>query len=228
LTGKRKPTRSRKTKIGAKKTEKSRSTVPPTPKYDSPITEGLNKRQKRFIQEYCLDFNATRAAKKAGYSEHTACTQGNRLLRNVHIQAAVTARLEEIGTRIDIQEDRIIAELAKIAFSTIEEYVDKETGELDFKKAVEDGADLSIIQDLTTYQTKDGRVGYRAKLYSKDKAIEMLARIKSMFRDRVVHEGNVNVMTVDPRSLTEVQLKKIKAIQLAVAKGNGHGGNGHR
>ncbi len=49
----------------------------------------LTPRQARFVEEYLLDLNATQAAIRAGYSKKTAYSQGERLLRNVEVAAAV-------------------------------------------------------------------------------------------------------------------------------------------
>ena len=46
----------------------------------------LTEKQKRFVQEYLIDLNATAAARRAGSSEKTACEQGSRLLANVKVQ----------------------------------------------------------------------------------------------------------------------------------------------
>jgi len=46
----------------------------------------LTEKQKRFVAEYIKDYNATQAAIRAGYSEQTAYSQGNRLLKYVDIK----------------------------------------------------------------------------------------------------------------------------------------------
>lgn len=46
----------------------------------------LNEKQKAFAEYYAACFNATEAARKAGYSEHTAYSIGQRLLKNVETQ----------------------------------------------------------------------------------------------------------------------------------------------
>ena len=54
----------------------------------------LTGKRARFAEEYSVDLNATQAAIRAGYSEKTAASQGERLLRNVEIAAAIAeARL---------------------------------------------------------------------------------------------------------------------------------------
>ncbi|MDY2987563.1 MAG: terminase small subunit, partial [Peptoniphilus sp.] len=45
----------------------------------------LNKKQKRFVEEYLIDLNATQAAIRAGYSPSTAYSIGNENLRKPEI-----------------------------------------------------------------------------------------------------------------------------------------------
>ena len=64
----------------------------------------LTKKRRKFIQEYLKDFNATQAAKRAGYSERTAYSQGSRLLKIVEIADEIDGALmspREIRARID-------------------------------------------------------------------------------------------------------------------------------
>ena len=53
----------------------------------------LTPKQERFAEEFIVDRNNTAAAKRAGYSERTAESQGSRLLRNVN----VASRIAELG-----------------------------------------------------------------------------------------------------------------------------------
>lgn len=53
-------------------------------------------KQRVFIDEYLLDFNATRAAKAAGYSENTAAIIGHENLRKPNIAAEIQRRLDEL------------------------------------------------------------------------------------------------------------------------------------
>ena len=52
----------------------------------------LNVKQKRFVEEYLIDLNATQAAIRAGYSEKTAQLTGFRAIRNDKIQAEIQKR----------------------------------------------------------------------------------------------------------------------------------------
>lgn len=77
----------------------------------------LNDRQERFVDEYLVDLNATAAAKRAGYSEKTARSQGQRLLTNVDIQAAIQKRQARLRGKLEITQERVLEELAAIAFA---------------------------------------------------------------------------------------------------------------
>lgn len=55
----------------------------------------MTPKQAAFVAEYLVDKNATQAAIRAGYSKKTAASQGERLLRNVEIRAAIDAAMQE-------------------------------------------------------------------------------------------------------------------------------------
>ena len=64
---------------------------------DTKKRKRLEPKQRRFAEEYCIDFNATQAAIRAGYSEKTAYSQGSRLLKNVEIWGLIEDRLEALS-----------------------------------------------------------------------------------------------------------------------------------
>lgn len=67
----------------------------------------LNENQKRFVDYYCQSGNAAQSAVRAGYSERTARSQGQRLLTNADIQKAIEERNKEL-------EDERIADVVEI------------------------------------------------------------------------------------------------------------------
>lgn len=76
----------------------------------------LNAKQAAFVDEYLVDLNATQAAIRAGCSAITASQAGERLLRNVEIQTAITKRMNDREKRTEITQDRVIKEMARVAF----------------------------------------------------------------------------------------------------------------
>lgn len=75
----------------------------------------LSDKQKRFVDEYLIDLNATQAAIRAGYSKKTARSQGQRLLTKVDIQNALKARMEEKEEELIMKQDEILKRLTKQA-----------------------------------------------------------------------------------------------------------------
>lgn len=59
----------------------------------------MTPKQAAFVLEYLVDLNATQAAIRAGYSEHTAGSQGQRLLTKVDIQDSISAAQAERAER---------------------------------------------------------------------------------------------------------------------------------
>ena len=60
-------------------------------------TPKLTDKQRRFIEEYCADCNATAAAKRAGYSERTAHQIGYENLKKPELKLAIEERLDELS-----------------------------------------------------------------------------------------------------------------------------------
>lgn len=73
---------------------------------------GLTPKQQRFVAEYAVDLNATQAAIRAGYSEHTAKQQGSRLLSNVDVRRALSNQQSKVIERAEITA----ADIARVAW----------------------------------------------------------------------------------------------------------------
>lgn len=69
----------------------------------------LTARQKRFVDEYLVDLNATQAAIRAGYTHPT--TQGPRLLENVGVAAEIAKAQSERSERTNITLDYVLSRL---------------------------------------------------------------------------------------------------------------------
>ena len=77
----------------------------------------MTAKQERFVQEYLVDLNATQAALRAGYSEKTARSIGAENLSKPDIEKAIADALEARRLRTEITQDRVLEELAAIAFA---------------------------------------------------------------------------------------------------------------
>ncbi len=147
----------------------------------------MTKKQKRFIEEYLIDLNATQAAIRAGYSPDTAEQIGYQLLQKTSVSVEVSKAMAERSKRTGISQDRILLELAKMAFVEMTDVVDPETGKI--KENASDD-DLSCIQSV---KVKPGNYGVEreVKLCDKKAALELLGRHLGMFKDNL----NITVET---------------------------------
>lgn len=75
----------------------------------------MTDKQKRFITEYLIDLSATQAAIRAGYSQRTAYSIGQRLLKNVEVKEAIKSAMKEREARTEISADYVLTNLREIA-----------------------------------------------------------------------------------------------------------------
>ena len=150
--------------------------------------------QKRFCDEYLIDLNATKAYKVA-YSrckkDETASVNGSKLLRNTKVQEYISRKQKEIEKRTEVTQDRVIKELAKIAFLDIRKlYTDngqlKNVADLDSDTA---GAisSLETLEEYDGYGDDREKIGdtQKVKLLDKTKALELLGRHLGIFNDKL-------------------------------------------
>ena len=119
----------------------------------------MTRKQDRFVKEYLIDLNATQAAIRAGYSPKTANEQGARLLANASVQEAIAKAMAERSKRTGISQDRVIQELARIAFVNPQNVINPKDASVK-ADATED--DLACIQSVKV-KTMDGAKGNRSK-----------------------------------------------------------------
>lgn len=83
----------------------------------SPAKPGraLTAQQELFIQEYLVDFNATAAARRAGYTPNNPSVRAGQLMRHPNIGARVRQLAAERIAALEDKQGALIAELFHIA-----------------------------------------------------------------------------------------------------------------
>lgn len=157
----------------------------------------LTPKQERFVAEYLIDLNATAAARRAGYSAKTAEQQGPRLLGNVAVAQAIGRRQAKIAEKLEVTQERVVAELAKLGFANMADYMRAgPDGDpfLDFSALTRDQAAALTevtVDDFVDGRGEDARAVRRVKFKLADKraALVDLGKHLGMFTDKVTLTG---------------------------------------
>lgn len=152
----------------------------------------LTDKQKKFVEEYLIDLNATQSAIRAGYSPKTANEQGARLLANVSIQEAISKAMAERSRRTGINQDRIVQELARIAFVKITDVVDPD-GEINTNASDDDLACIESYKVEDSNSVNGSSSKREVKLASKIKALELLGKHVGMWNDKIQVDVSIPV-----------------------------------
>lgn len=136
----------------------------------------MTEKQKRFIEYYLVSNNATQSAIQAGYSRRSAGKIGHQLLEKTRIQEEISKRTKEALNNLKLDTDRVLAELASVAFSRITDIVSFDT---------EGGLSLAENPDLSSLASLewDSSGGIKkVKLEGKLKALELLGKHLGLFQ----------------------------------------------
>lgn len=148
----------------------------------------MTDKQKIFADEYLIDLNATRAYRVAYPSvkkDETAAAAAARMLRNVKVASYIQDRMEERQKRTEVTQDRVVEELAAIAFSKATDYVEIRSNGVAGMVIIKPTSELSDTQVRAISGIKEGANGIEIKLNDKEKALELLGRHLGMWNDKL-------------------------------------------
>lgn len=148
----------------------------------------LTAKRQRFIDEYFLTgFNATEAAKRAGYSEKTAYSIGHENLKKPEIAAEIERRLIELH----MPANELLARTADIARGDLTEWIDAD-GRLDVAALKASGKGHLLRKYRVTRRTHSTKGGdetetetIEIELYPADAAHDRLMRYHGLYNDKV-------------------------------------------
>lgn len=150
----------------------------------------LNEKQQRFVDEYLVDLNATQAAIRAGYSSNRASEIGYQLLHKTTVAAAVARAQAERSRRTGIIADRVLRELARVAFLDPAKVINMDTAEVlpdvtEDDRAVISGVKVKYIPhkdyDDDGEPVIETAIEREVKFADKLKALDMLAKHLGMY-----------------------------------------------
>lgn len=156
----------------------------------------MRDKQKRFCEEYLIDLNATQAAIRAGYSPKGASVRGSRLLTNAKVRARIDAAMAEQSKRTGVNADRVVRELARIAFVNPTEVIDTDKVKVLPNASKDNTAAIASVKVKTSNSDTGKSVEREIRFHDKNKALELLGRHLGMFNDKlnIAAEGTVQII----------------------------------
>lgn len=127
----------------------------------------MNERQKHFADEYIISKNATQSAIVAGYSEKTAYSIGQRLLKNVEISEYIKKRTEELFDERSMTIAEALAISASIARGDVQKGYSKKTVKTD------DGDEITE----TTYE-------FTPSIEERQRSVDHILKVNGAYLER--------------------------------------------
>jgi len=162
----------------------------------------LTEKQKRFVDEYLIDLNATRAYKAAYPSckkDEAARVNGSKALTNTNIVEYIEQRMKDREQRTEITQDEVLRELGRLGFFDPRKLFHADGKPKDITELDDDTA--ACIAGLDVQEVYEGYgedrefVGYikKYKLTDKKGSLELIGRHLGMFKDKVEMSGGMEV-----------------------------------
>lgn len=162
----------------------------------------ITPKQQRFVDEYLVDLNATQAAIRAGYSERTARSQGQRLLTDAAIADAITQGQATRSERTGITQDRVLREFASMAFYDPAAIANQPmAGPADIARLPEN------VRRAILGWGWDRQGNFTLKLANKQSALDSIGKHLGMYVDRVQQTDFV----YDPEKFTADGNRRVAA-----------------
>jgi len=159
----------------------------------------LTLKEQQFVKEYPLDFNASEAAIRAGYSKKSAGAIGHENLKKPKIQAALQREIKERQRRTEITGDMVVAELGRLAFSNITDFIEFDDSGVAIKCSSNDLPDdlAACISEVSETENMSGGKNVKFKLHDKRAALEALGKHFGLFKTKIELPKRVTLVITD-------------------------------
>lgn len=135
----------------------------------------LTDKQRRFVDEYLVDLNATQAAIRAGYSQKTARQIGDENLSKPDIAEAVQEAQVTRAKRTEVTQDEVINDLRELRDICMGRKPIRITEVI---KNAQAGTAESVEVDVNAFEPT-----------AANKALELLGKHIGMFKEKLEHSG---------------------------------------
>lgn len=181
--------------------------------------EGLTDRQEAFVNEYCIDWNLTKAAIRAGYKPSNAFTVGTQLISKKNVQIMIEKRKRELEHKYQLTQEGVLEEIRKLAYQDIRGLY-REDGSMKNPHEWDDetAAAIAGVEVEELYQGRGDdreRAGHIRKVrkWPKVEALLALAKIVRLMPEKeITVKGQINHAHAHVHAvqvLTEEQLMEV-------------------
>ncbi|HUC40856.1 MAG TPA: terminase small subunit [Gemmatimonadales bacterium] len=151
----------------------------------------LTERQARFVEAYLKTLHVQKAAVAAGYATKNAHAVGEELMQLPHVQAAIADEQARRAKRIEVSQDRVLKEIARLAFADIRNIFD-EQGHLKNPSELDDDtaatiASIDIVERPATDAQGEPVLEYvhKVRMSEKTAALTLLCRHLGILNDKI-------------------------------------------
>lgn len=159
----------------------------------------LNARQLAFCREFCVDLNASAAARRAGYAVATAGRHAADLMQDPRVQAEIQRLTAEKAARASMEADEVVEQLVNIVRADISDVLTWGMAEVEDSDGLQltlpNGEailrpTISIIDSSSLPRAITGAIAevsmtdkgtFKIKMHDKGAAIDKLMRHLGMF-----------------------------------------------
>lgn len=146
---------------------------------DSSVKQSLNPRHRLFAEKFVIKPNIADAYLGAGFgakNRKVASTNGCKLLTRPDIQAYIQELQDRRSQRLEITADRVLTEVARVAFATIGDVTEWKDNTLKVKNSEEINDDvMAAIAEVSETSTRGSRV-LSVKMHQKTRALGQLMK----------------------------------------------------
>lgn len=162
----------------------------------------LTAKQKLFCNQYLIDLNATQAAIRAGYSKKTAAEIGHENLIKPQIEAYISELQKELSRKTNITPEMVIAEIGRIGFSNIQDFIEEGNTVTDISQIPRDvAASVKSIKKSVTEWGSGKDAGTKTvtafEIYDKLSALEKIGRHLGIFEADNKQKSATITVTID-------------------------------
>ena len=150
----------------------------------------LTAKQRRFVDEYLIDFNATQAAIRAGYSEKTAAVIATENLRKPNISEFIAERMRQKEDELIADQDEVLRYLTAVMRREKSEHI---VVTLNEKRSFYAPDENGTMRKQTVEKEVPQVIQIPARLSDANKAAEMLGKAHGLFTDRVELDADMEL-----------------------------------